>query len=244
MAAFRTVWTALVGVYEETLVLVGGNLAALVLNIPIGVILLAIGLVVLPTGEDPNPQWLIALIAWLLVFLPTPGNIALAGLTHVAAGPDIPRFAVFSETLRGHWRLALGCTLVSVMVLAVLTWNIWFYVNVGAGWIRFVSFLWLYAALFWLSLHLYLAPLLVHVERPRLVDLYRRAGLIALGHPGYSLLLLLLLLGLAFASVVFLPVYVLVAGAFISLAQAQALREIRRRHGELLVEPEDEMRRL
>ena len=36
MAAFRTVWTALVGIYEETLVLVAGNVVALFLNLPIG----------------------------------------------------------------------------------------------------------------------------------------------------------------------------------------------------------------
>ena len=134
--------------------------------------------------------------------------------------------------------------MLSVVVLVVLTWNVWFYVNVGTGWVQLVSFLWLYAALFWLSLHVFLSPLLVHVAEPRLLDLYRRAGFVALGHPGYSLLLLLLLLAVGFASVVLLPIYVLTAGAFINLAQAHALREIRRRHGDLVVEPEEEVSRL
>jgi uncharacterized membrane protein YesL len=244
MAAFRTVWTALVGIYEETLVLVGGNVAALLLNLPLGLLLFALGLVVLPSGEDSNPQWLIAAIAWVGLFLPTPGNLALAGLARDAAGPDVPRFAAFKAGLRDHWSLALRCSLISLVVLAVLVWNVWFYTNVGTGWVRFVSFVWLYATLFWLSLHIYLAPLAVHVAGPRLFDLYRRAGLVALGHPGYSLLLLVLLLIVGFASIVFLPVYVLAAGAFINLAQAHALREIRRRHGDLVVEPEEEVSRL
>jgi len=38
MSAFRTVWAALVGLYEETLVLLVGNVAALALNLPIGVL--------------------------------------------------------------------------------------------------------------------------------------------------------------------------------------------------------------
>jgi len=58
----------------------------------------------------------------------------------------------------------------------------------------------------------------------------------------YVALLVLLIVG--FVSVVFLPVYVLVAGVFVSLVQAHALREIRRRHGDLLDEPVDEGGRL
>jgi hypothetical protein len=56
--------------------------------------------------------------------------------------------------------------------------------------------------------------------------------------------LLVLLLLVSFAAVVFLPVYVLVAPAYISLVQAHALREIRRRHGDLPVEAEEEATRL
>ena len=41
-----------------------------------------------------------------------------------------------------------------------------------------------------------------------------------------------------------MPVYVLVAPAFISLVQAHALREIRRRHGDLVAETEEEVSRL
>jgi len=39
-------------------------------------------------------------------------------------------------------------------------------------------------------------------------------------------------------------VYVLVTGVFVSLVQAHALREIRRRHGDVLDEPEEEGSRL
>ena len=87
--------------------------------------------------------------------------------------------------------------------------------------------------MFWLSLHIYLVPLLVHVAEPRVFDLYRRAAFVALGHAGYTFVLLVLLLIVTVAAVSFLPVYVLVALAFVSLAQAHALREIRRRHGDL-----------
>src|SRR6266481_1804379 len=131
MSAFRTVWAALVGLYEETLVLLLGNVVALGLNLPIG------------------------LVVFLLV------------------------------------------TLASVF----------FYASVG-GWLRFASILWLYGTLFWLSLHIYLAPLLVHVAEPSLPNLYKRAAFIALRHSSYSMLLLLVMLVVSFIAVIFLPAYV------------------------------------
>jgi uncharacterized membrane protein YesL len=215
-------------------------------------VLFLIGLPLLPLlglsaegGDDAAlSQWLLVLIGWLLPFLPTPGNVALAGLTREAAGPNVPRFALFREHLRTRWRLALRCTLLSVVVLVALVWNVGFYLTVSNGWLRFVSILWLYGTFFWLSLHMYLLPLVVHVAEPRLFDLYRRAAFIALGHFGYTFVLLVVLLAIGFAAVVFLPVYALVGTAFISLVQANALREIRRRHGDLVTEAEEEISRL
>src|SRR4051812_38247204 len=110
MAAFRTLWRALIGLYEETLVQVLGNLAALALNLPIGLALFLIGLpFVGASDEGGGSQSLLVAIAWLLPFLPTPGNVALGGLAYVAAGPDAPRFSAFRDSLRKHWRLSLRC---------------------------------------------------------------------------------------------------------------------------------------
>jgi uncharacterized membrane protein YesL len=127
-----------------------------------------------------------------------------------------------------------------VVVLAALLWNVTFYVSADLGWLRFISILWMYGVLFWLSLHIYLVPLMVHVEQPRLFNLYKRAALVTLGHFGYTVLLLIPLLVLCFLSVLFLPVYVLVTGAYISVVEAHALREIRRRHGDLAAEEQEE----
>src|SRR6185312_5273261 len=127
----------------------------------------------------------------------------------------------------------------SLVALVSLVWYV--VVAVTLGWPLLVSIFWLYATMFWLSLHIYLVPLAVHVSEPRLLDLYRRAALIAVGHPGYTFILLILVLAVSFACVVFLPVYVLVGQAFVSLVQAHALREIRRRHGDLVPESADEV---
>ncbi|MBV9597277.1 MAG: hypothetical protein JOZ87_10455 [Chloroflexi bacterium] len=240
MAAFRSFWAAVVDVYDDTLVLLGGNVAALLLNVPL--FLLGIVLVYIATGEPPAPL-VSAALATIMAFLPTPGNVALAGVSQVAAGPDVARLRVFVETLRERWGIAWRCALVSVVVLVALLWNVVFYLNFGATWSLLVAILWTYATVVWLSLHLYVVPLSVHVAQPRVFDLYRRAAFVALGHAGYTFVLLVLLLIVTFAAVLFLPIYVLVAQSFVSLAQAHALREIRRRHGDLMVEAEEEVSR-
>lgn len=252
MAAFRTLWMAFVGLYEDSLPLLGGNLAALAVNLPVGITLFALALPFATASGDPaagteaaNPiPWLIALIALAVLFLPTPGNLALAHLTSVAAGPDVARLSHFTAALERQWRLGLRCTAISLVVFIALVWNIGFYLSLGADWIRFISVLWLYAAVFWVSLHLYLPALAAHVAEPRAFDLYRRAAFICLGHLGYSMLLLAGVLSLAVVSVAFAPLYLLVAGALVSLCQVQALREVRRRHGDLLSEPDEEVSRL
>jgi hypothetical protein len=240
MAAFRTLWAALVGIYDDTLVLLGGNVAALVLNVPLFVIVIVFFSIASSDAPAPLSS---AFVATLMAFLPTPGNVALAGVARMAAGPDVARLRVFVETLRARWGIAWRCALVSVAVLLALLWNVAFYLNLGETWSLAVAMLWIYATAVWLALHVYVVPLAVHVAEPRVFDLYRRAGYVALGHAGYTFVLLVLLLLVTFASVLFLPIYVLVGQAFVSVAQAHALREIRRRHGDLVVETDEEVSR-
>ncbi|MBV9578225.1 MAG: hypothetical protein JO057_06500 [Chloroflexi bacterium] len=237
MTGFRTLWAALVGMYDDTLVMIGGNVAALVLNVPVYVVLLVI--VDAATGEAPETL-VLAILATFMVFLPTPGNLALAGVAQAAAGADVARLRLLTETLRARWGIAWRCTLVSVVVLIALLWNVVFYLNLEATWALPVALLWIYGTIVWLSLHIYVVPLAVHVARPRVLDLYRRAVFVALGHAVFTFVLLVLLLIVTFVSVVFLPIYVLAGQSFVSLAQAHALREIRRRHGDLAAEPEEE----
>lgn len=245
MAALRTLWTALVSLYEETLVLLAGNISALALNAPLFGLIVVLGV---PTGlvfnADQFNAGFLFVLGSVMTFMPTPGNVALAGLTQVAAGPDVPRFAAFRDALRAHWPIATRAAPISLLVLGILLWNVTFYVNLGPGWPLLVTIFWLYATLFWLSLHIYFVPLVVHLAEPHLFDLYRRSAFIALGHAPYTLVLLVPLLAVSFAAAVFSPVYVLVAPAFVSLAQAHALREIRRRHGDLPLDTEEEVTRL
>ena len=235
MAALHTMWAAIVSVYDETLTLVGGNLLWVAFNIPVAIVLVALGVLLPGASEAGGVQTLLIAVAWLLLLLPTPASIALGGVARVAAGPDAPRLGVFWVALRAHWRVACLCSVISVVVSAALIWNIVFYLSVDSM-LRFVSILWLYGLVFWLGMHLYLVPLLLHVSEPRVVDLYRRSALVALGHPIYTLLLLLAIAVVGLISIIFLPAYILVGGAYAAMIRAHAFREIRRRHGELPLE--------
>jgi uncharacterized membrane protein YesL len=232
MPALRVLWLALVSLYDETTALVTGNLLWIALNLPVFLVVVVVGLPFADIGSQAWVWWLVGL-AWLLLVLPTPGGIALGALAKEAAGPDVPRRQAFWDGLRARWRLGLGCAGASLLITVAVVFNIVFYATHTDGPLRLVSIVWLYALWFWLGMHVYLVPLIHHVQQPRFFDLYRRAALITLGQAGQTLVLVLLLLVLGVLSIIFLPAYVLVGAAYVALAQAHALREVRRRLGDL-----------
>jgi uncharacterized membrane protein YesL len=240
MPALRVVWLALVSLYDETIALVVGNLLWLALNLPVFLVLVAVGL---PFTDPSNVAWLLVGLAWLLLILPTPAAVALGALAREAAGPDVPRRQAFWDGLRARWRLGSACSAVSLLVTLAIVFNMGFYATHTEGLLRLTTILWLYGLWFWLGMHVYLVPLLHHVQEPRLLDLYRRAALITLGQ-AVPTLLLVVVLGLVGAlAIVLLPAYVLVAAAFVAVAQAHAFREVRRRLGDLSVPEADQEKR-
>jgi uncharacterized membrane protein YesL len=233
-------WLALVGLYDETATLVLANLAWVLTNLPL---MLVLALVLVPFANtipgSTGPEWVLVLIAWLLLFLPSPAGLALAAVASVAAGPDVPRMQVFWQTLRERWRLGVACFAISLVIAVALLANVYFYAAFVEGWLRYFSIVWLYGALFWFSMHVYVVPLIVHLAEPRIFDIYKRAALIALGHPIYTLIVLLGILIVGSLALIFLPAYVLVGGAYLAMVEAHAFREIRRRHGDLAVETDE-----
>ena len=136
MAAFRTLWAALVGLYEETLVLLLGNLAALALNLPLGLALFLIGARRAcshsrgGSGDDSGggSQWLLVAIAWLLPFLPTPGNVAPGRPARTSRLALTRRASVQFRRQPAHaLAAALQLLPVSLVILLALVANVYFY---------------------------------------------------------------------------------------------------------------------
>jgi uncharacterized membrane protein YesL len=240
MPALRVLWLALVSLYDETIALVVGNLLWLALNLPVFLLLAGLGL---PFADSGNVAWLLVGLAWLLLIVPTPAGVALGALAREAAGPDVPTRAAFWDGLRARWRLGVACGAASLLVTLAIVFNIAFYATRTEGLLRLTTILWLYGLWFWFGMHVYLVPLLHHVQEPRLLDLYRRAALITLGQAVPTLFLVLMLLLVGALSIVFLPAYVLVAPAYVAVAQAHAFREVRRRLGDLSVTEADQEKR-
>jgi uncharacterized membrane protein YesL len=140
--------------------------------------------------------------------------------------------------VRTHWRQATLMFVISLLGTALLLVNMYFYALSSSPWLRVASILWLYVLVFWLGMQLYLVPLLLHLADARPFDVYRRAALITLGHPIATLVLVIAVVLAGLLSVLLLPAYFLVAGSFVALVSAHALRAIRRKLGEL---PDEEI---
>jgi len=174
-----------------------GNLLATVLSIPIVLMVgaLAFGtrsLSVIPLG-----------VTLLVAVMPNPCTAGIQSVAHeLALGEDI--------TFRDHWqgfrryaRLAGIAWLGSVAVTAVILANLAFYAHaVGAsgGILQAIApvlfFLWLLLCIPWISLHLYVFPLLIEQEVKSIPLIYRNAFLMAMGRPAVLLVVVPLWLAL------------------------------------------------
>jgi hypothetical protein len=94
-------------------------------------------------------------------------------------------------------------------------------------------FLWLWAAVLWLSVNLLVVPLSLHLENLGLMVIYRRALVLVTAYPWFWLVLLVAVLLGSALSVVALPLYLFVGGALLSLVQAHAFRSLRIALGDL-----------
>lgn len=236
-------WRALVALYDDTFVYVRANLAWASLGAPV---FLLVFLAVLPYADSIDQRgtgetwfaWPLIVAATGIVLIPSPATAGLAYMAAVSAAGETPGWHSFVRGVVAHWRLAAGLCFVSVAGAFVLTINVVFYFA-AEGWVKLVGVLWGYTLLFWLALQIYVAPLLAHVTRPRLLDLYRRAALLTIAHPVFTLLLALLTMTVGFLGALFLPVGLLLGGAYVALLQAHALRALRIRLGDLTVERTD-----
>ncbi|MBM4432219.1 MAG: hypothetical protein FJ026_18000 [Chloroflexi bacterium] len=166
----------------------------------------------------------VSVLWWLGTLLVVPCPPVTAGLCSLAyrvAHEQRVELSFFWQEIRGHfgksWRLAA----VNLLALSVVVVNFLFYWNVR-NLLRYAAVVWVYLFLLWLAAQLYLFPLLFEMGEPRLRWLLRNAVLLPLLHPGYTLLLLILLLAATALSVV-LPFLLIVAWpALVALVGARA----------------------
>jgi hypothetical protein len=132
---------------------------------------------------------------WLAPLLAIPVGPASAALAHVArrSARDLHVDRTFYlEGLRLYWRRALALSAISMGILSLLLLNTAFYSARSTGLLWALTFLLGYLALFWITVQLFLYPVLVGLETPSIPGALRLAAAMTLTSPFFSLLLLLL----------------------------------------------------
>lgn len=165
---------------------------------------------------------LAGVVGWTL--LATGGPWWLAPLAAIPAGPALAALAVvarrcardirvdrsyYLDGLRAYWRQGLALSAIGMAVLSVLCLNLLFYA--GQRMLLLVAFsaLWAYLILFWVSVQLYVYPLLTAMEKPTVRLVLRNAAVITAANPFYSALLVLLAGALTALNIVlFIPLLI------------------------------------
>lgn len=174
---------------------------------------------------------------WALMSLPiitAPAAWAgLVHLSHVAQTQQQVSMSDFWDGFRASFWRGLVVGFVTLIVLAVNLTNLVVYApgeGVGAFTLRVV---WISAVIVWLSILLYLWPLLEEMETPTLLGGLRNAALMLLRHPFFTLGLWPGIVLLAVVSTIFFPAWMLLTGGFIAALSTTATRDRLRAAGYL-----------
>jgi uncharacterized membrane protein YesL len=179
MGAFRTFWQAGRDLFDELFGLMFVNLLWVLISMP----LLALAFFFLSSGVP-----IAAGITLLLAVLPLAP--ASAGLSLIAQRVVEGRtfgwrmfFDGFRETRVLSWQV-YGLWMIGLLLVFV---NLGFYGQFSSAIGAFLSVLFIYILLIWLSLLIYLGPLMVLQNDKRVRTIWRNALILALGRPFFTL---------------------------------------------------------
>jgi hypothetical protein len=194
--ALRAVASSCYRVFSHLAVSFGGNVLAMLLSLPIvlAVILAAFAvhsLSVVPLG-----------VAALIGALPNPACMGLQTLARELAHGRDASLGEQWRALHAYWRVCLRAWLIAGAITVVAAVNVAFYVRQAASPASGLhtvaaplALVWGLVLLFWLGIHLYVAPLLLAQDEPRLLLAYRNAAVIMLSRPLASWIVIFVWLG-------------------------------------------------
>ncbi len=166
----------------------GANISAIVLSLPVLVLLAVLAhfagsLSIVPLG-----------IVLFVAVLPNP---MLAGLQTSSRSLLTGNHVSLRDTwlgLRTHWKTAALTWAVAVPITGAILLNVAFYGGLISGHRPLgtvsgpLEILWLALLFFWISLHLYVFPLLIAQEQPAALLAYRNAAVIVLSRPLFTVI--------------------------------------------------------
>jgi uncharacterized membrane protein YesL len=202
--AFLVVWKSMVSFYNEMFLFVGlsllwwvtGGIFAVVVALAVYAALIGGGLFAL-------------CLAPLAGILMGPAQAGMATVARRAARELHVDRSFFWEGFRTHWKQALAVNAVSMVILSLLLLNLIFYAY-QRNLIQMLAIVFTYLSLFWLSVQLYIFPVLIGLKTPTVWGTLRTATILAFGNPLFSILLLILAGALTALSIV-IPLLLLMA---------------------------------
>ncbi|MBV9280917.1 MAG: hypothetical protein JOZ41_12620 [Chloroflexi bacterium] len=157
------------------------NLTATILSLPI------VALVGVAAVAAHSVNVVLAGLVLLIVILPNPLAAGLHHVIHELARGEPVYLSEQFDGLRRYGLPALKAWLMSLPVTVLIVFNLAFY---GAAHVPFagpLTIIWVYILLTWLSVHLYVYPLLMEQDVPRLFLLYRNAFIMTVSRPLFTL---------------------------------------------------------
>lgn len=224
MRAFVVAWRAIIALYNELFFLLGINLLWWVTG---GIFVAAAALWGWSLLSLGGPWWIAPLVA-----LPAgPATAALAVVTRRCARELHVDRSYYFLGLKTFWRQALALSAIGTVGLTLFGLNLIFYFAQQNPLLQALAVLWAYLSLLWLSVQLYVYPILVSMERPAVLAALRLGVAAALANPLFSFMLIAIAGALTVLSILLPILLPLVWPALISLLGVQSLRLFLQRAG-------------
>jgi MFS family permease len=144
-------------------------------------------------------------IVILLGILPNPFTAGVQFMGHQLAQDDVLSLEDQWEGLRQYSAFAVRLWLPSIALTALIIFEVTFYItasSTGKGSFHIVSLLlgifWAYVLVFWLSIHLYVFPLLMEQDERKVWTTYRNAVIISVSRPVFTSIVALLWIAVLF----------------------------------------------
>jgi uncharacterized membrane protein YesL len=238
MNPFVTFWRAGRDLFDELFLMIGLNLLWVLICGPLP----AAAVFFLLNGA-PVPAGILALASALLI---GPASAGLLAVSHRIVEGRVASVSDFVAGMRTYRVLSWKVYGVWITVLIVLLVNLYFYAQMTTPLGVFLTMLFLYLALAWCALLLYLGPLLILQEQRRLRLMLRNALVMSFGRPVFTLVLAILVVIVTLLSIWVVILPLLLTFSFFALLGMRATvtliaaDEQRRLEREQQSVPEDE----
>jgi uncharacterized membrane protein YesL len=236
MKALRAIWAGILDGYNELFPIVGMNLLWLLFNIPLAFVgLVAIQIITVTMGIEEDSRQSVALVfsllyAILLVVGPNPASAGMHLWANRLVKEERVEFSLFWEGLRTYWLRSLVLFLISTVGLFLLIANSLFYLRSDITALRIFGIVWLYGVVLWMSMQIYMLPLLVEQEDKRIRLVLRNALFLSIANIVPSLVLLVVISILVILSIGLTLLIALLTGSVVALIAARALQMLLERY--------------